>query len=147
MDGILDCVSDMCRIDNFCEDCTAGKLSHAPHTTPAACAEWPLNQVYTDVHSLVPTRSCCGNCYWVSFVDDHSPFPAVYFISKKSEVFGTFKCYRAWAENVTGRKVGILCDDKGGEYTLTELDAYLADTGICCEHSICDTPQQLGITK
>ncbi len=48
---------------------------------------------------------------------------------------------------VTGRKVGILRDDKGGEYTSAEMDRYLVDAGICREHSIRDTPQQLGIAE
>src|SRR5258706_8616641 len=137
----------MRHTDDFCEDCTAGKLTHAPHMRPAAHAEHPLNQVFTDVHGPVPTKSRCGNCYWVSFVDDHSRFPAVYFISKQYKVFGALKHYRLWAETVTGQKISNLHDDKGGEYTSTELDKYLTDTGIHREHLICDTPQQLGVTE
>ena len=147
VDGIPDHVSDMRRADDFCEDCMAGKLTRAPHMTPAARAERPLDRVYTDVHGPVPTRSRRSNCYWVSFVDDHSRFPAVYFIGRKSEVFGAFKRYRAWAENVTGRKIGILRDDKGGEYTSAEFDRYLTDAGIRRKHSIRDTPQQLGVAE
>jgi len=50
-------------------------------------------------------------------------------------------------ENITGYKIGVLHDDKGGEYTLTKLDRYLAEAGIHHEHSIQDMPQQLGITE
>jgi hypothetical protein len=66
-------------------------------------AEVPLQRVYTDVHGPIPMRSRRGHLYWVSFVDDYSRFPAVYFITKKSDVFAAFKRFRAWAENVTGR--------------------------------------------
>ncbi|SRR5258706_694648 len=145
--GLPDRITDMHHTDDFCEDCMAGKLSHAPHVRPAAHAKHPLNWVFMDVHGPIPTKSHCGNCYWVSFINDHSQFPAIYFISRKSEVFGAFKHYRVWAENVTGRKISILCDDKGGEYMSTELDKYLTDAGICQEHLIRDTPQQLGITE
>ena len=123
------------------------KLTHAPHTHPAAHAKAPLQQVYTDIHSMVPVWSCRSHIYWVSFVDDYSHFPTVYYIVKKSDIFAAFKQYRAWAENVTGRQIGILRDDKGGEYVSGDLDRYLTEAGIQWEHSVCDTPQQLGATE
>jgi len=147
IDGIPDWVTGTHPNSNFCEDCVNGKLTRAPHTHPATCAEVPLQRVYTDVHGPIPTQSQRGHLYWVSFVDDYSRFPAVYFITKKSDVFAAFKLYRAWAENVTGRRIGILRDDKGGEYMTGDLDRYLADAGIQREHSICDTPQQLGVAE
>jgi hypothetical protein len=147
VDGVPDHVTNVHHVDDFCENCMAGKLTHAPHTKLATCAEELLTQVFTDVHGPVPTRSWCRNCYWVSFIDDHLWFPAVYFIKKKPEVFGVFKCYKVWVENVTGQKVGILRDDKGGEYSSAEFDRFLVDEGIHHKHSICDTPQQLGIAE
>jgi len=132
---------------DFCEDCVNGKLTWVPHTCPVMHAEVPLQQVYSDVHGPVSTRSWWGNVYWVSFIDDYSCFPAVYFIRNKSDVFGVFKQYRVWAENMTGCRISVLCDNKGGEYTLTKLDRYLAEAGIHHEHLIQDTPQQLGIME
>jgi transposase InsO family protein len=145
--GMPDRVTDAHPSSEFCEDCVNGKLTRVPHTRPVAHAEVPLQWVYSDVHGPVPTRSRQGNIYWVSFIDDHSRFPAIYFIRNKSDVCGVFKRYRAWAENATGHRIGILRDDKGGEYTSTELDRYLAEAGIRREHSIHDTPQQLGVTE
>ena len=107
----------------------------------------PLQWVYSNVHGPMSTRSWWGNVYWVSFIDDYSCFLTVYFIRNKSDVFGVFKWYRAWVENVTGCRISILHDDKGGEYTSTELNRYLAEAGIHCEHLIQDTPQQLGIVE
>ena len=86
---------------DFCEDCVNGKLTRAPHTHPVTHAEAPLQRVYTDVHGLVPTHSRHGHVYWVSFVDNYSRFPTVYYIRRKSDVFTAFKQYRAWVENVT----------------------------------------------
>ena len=132
---------------DFCEDCVNGKLTRAPHTKLAARAERPLFRVFSDVHGPLPVRSRHGHVYWVSFVDDYSRFPAVYFISKKSDVFSAFRRYKAWAENLTGLKIGILRDDKGGEYSGTDLDNFLSECGIRREHSIRDTPQQLGVAE
>ena len=88
---------------DFCKDCVNRKLTRAPHTHHAKHAEAPLWQVFTDVHSLVPTQSQHGHIYWVLFVDNYSQFPVVYFITEKSGVFSTFKQYKAWVENITGR--------------------------------------------
>ena len=80
-------------------------------------------------------------------MDDYLHFPAVYFITEKSDVFTTFKKYKAWAENVTGQQIGILHDNKGGEYVSGNLDRYLTSARIQQEHSICDTPQQLRVAE
>ena len=64
----------------------------------------------------VPVRGRKGNYYWVTFIDDHSRHPAVYYLARKSDTFAAFRGYKAWAENVTGQKIGILCKDKGGEF-------------------------------
>ena len=144
--GLPDCVAGPSSGD-FCEDCVSGKLTRAPHTKLAARAERPLFRIFTDVHGPLPVRSRHGHVYWVSFVDDHSRFPAVYFVSKKLDVFAAFRKYKAWAENLTGRKIGILRDDKGGEYLGTDFDEFLSECGIRREHSIRDTPQQLGVAE
>jgi transposase InsO family protein len=144
--GILDLVADAVAED-FCEDCVNGKLTRAPHTKPTVRAERPLFRVFSDVHGPVPVRSRHGHFFWVTFINDHSRFPAVYFIAKKSDVFDAFRKYKAWAENVTGRYISILRDDKGGEYMTGAFGRFLADAGIRREHTIRDTPQQNGVTE
>jgi transposase InsO family protein len=106
-----------------------------------------IRRVFSDVHSPIPICSRQGHYYWVTFIDDYSRFPAVYFIAKKSDVFDAFWRYKAWAENVTGDHIGILRDDKGSKYMSTELDRFLVDARISCEHSVHNTPQQLGVAE
>ena len=91
LDSMPNRVSNSHTPESFCEDCISGKLTCAPHTKLVSHADAPLFRVYTDVHGLLPTRSRQGSYYWVSFVDDFSWFPAVYFFSWKSEVFAIFK--------------------------------------------------------
>ena len=71
-----------------------------------------------------------GHLYWVTFINNFSCFPSVYFISKKSSVFDAFRDYKAWAENLMGHRIGVLQDDKGGEYISTAFNAFLRDAGI-----------------
>ena len=134
-------------LEDFCEDCINGKLTRAPHSKPATRAERPLLRVFSDVHGPVPVRSRQGHYYWVTFIDDHSRFPAVYFIARKSDVCNAFQKYKAWAENATGQWIGILRDDKGSEYMTGEFDKLLAEAGIRREHSIRNTPQQVRVAE
>jgi transposase InsO family protein len=133
--------------DNFCEDCVNGKLTRAPHSKLTNHADHPLFWVFLDVHSPVPVCSRQGHYYWVTFIDDHSRFLAVYFVTNKSDVFSMFRKYKAWAENATGQQISILWDDKGGEYVAGDFNDFLAEAGIHREHSIRDTPQQVGVAE
>ena len=69
--------------DVFCEDCVTGRLTRAPHTTLAARAERPLLRVFSDVHGPLPVHSRRGHLYWVTFIDDYSHFPSVYFVQRR----------------------------------------------------------------
>jgi transposase InsO family protein len=106
---------------------------------PAVRATRPLYRVFSDVHGPLLVRSRRGHLYWVTFIDDYSRYPAVYFITRKSDVFAAFRRYKAWSENLTGERIGILRDDKGGEYRGSDFDNFLAEAGIRREHSIRDS--------
>jgi hypothetical protein len=101
--------------DPICEPCLAGKM----HSNTFPSSQWrasrPLELVHTDVHQ-VPYPSFSGFCYWVSFIDDYSRYRFILPIKAKSDVFGAFKQFKAYAENQSERKIKILRDDKGGEY-------------------------------
>lgn len=48
---------------------------------------------------------------------------------------------------MTGQRIGALRDDKGGKYMAGDFDRFLAEAGICREHSIRDTLQQVGVAE
>lgn len=45
----------------------------------------------------------------------------------KSEAFGAFRVFKAYAEKALGRKIKMLRDDKGGGYIGKDWDAYCAE--------------------
>lgn len=65
-------------------------------------------------------------------------------VSRQSDDFGAFERSKVWARNVTGQRLQILRDCKGGEYSSSEFDRFLEDAGI---RRIRDTPQQPGISE
>ena len=94
----------------------------------------------------VPTNQ--GYRYWVTFIDDYSHFKAVYLLKKKSEeTLSAFKQFKAWAENITGARLGCLRDDKGGEYMSREFEAFCIDHGIQRQHSARNHPQEKGVAE
>ena len=104
----------------------------------------PLQLVHSDVHGPVKVST---HHYWVSFIDDFSRFKAVYLLKRKSETFAAFKQFKAWAENVTGLRMGSLRDDKGGEYMSREFEAFCIDHGIQRQHTVRNRPQQNGVAE
>jgi hypothetical protein len=98
--------------DPVCEACKAGKMHADPFPALQFRASRPLQLVHSDVHGPVKVATHQGYCYWVSFIDDFSHFKAVYLLKCKSETFAAFKQFKSWAENVTGQRLGSLCDDK-----------------------------------
>jgi hypothetical protein len=76
----------------------------------------------------------------VFFIDDFSHFRAVYLLKHKLEVFDAFKKFKAWAENLTGQRMGSLHEDKGGEYMSREFEAFCIDHGIQRQHTVRNRP-------
>ena len=85
-----------------------------------------LHHVYSDVHQL-HTRTRDGYKYWITFIDALSKFYVVYLLKHKSDAFAAFKDYKAYAENITGQRMGEFQMDKGGEYISKAFLAFLRE--------------------
>src|SRR6266850_2477365 len=133
--------------DLVCEACKAGKMHANPFPISHSRASRPLQLVHSDVHGPVKISTHQGFRYWITFIDDHSRFKAVYLLKRKSEAFAAFKQFKAWAENVTGERLGGLRDDKGGEYMSREFDTFCIDHGIQRQHTVRNRPQQNGVAE
>ena len=102
--------------DLVCEACKAGKMHANPFPISQSRASRPLQLIHSNMHGPVKVSTSQGYRFWITFIDDHSRFKAVYLLKRKSEAFAAFKQFKAWAENATGQRFGMLRDDKGGEY-------------------------------
>jgi transposase InsO family protein len=133
--------------DPICEPCLAGKM----HSNLFPSSLWHassrhLELVHTDVHQ-VPYPSFSGCCYWVSFIDDYSRYHFILPIKAKSDVFGVFKQFKAYAENQSKQKIKILRDDKGGEYMSNAFLHFTTQCGIERQHTVRARPQQNGVAE
>ena len=132
--------------DPICEPCLHGKLNAAPFPSSTSCAAFPLQLVHTDVHGPMP-RTATGMEYWSTFVDDNTRLYGVATMKAKSMTFPEFKRFKAWAENRTHRRIGILRDDKGGEYMSNSMRDFCNAEGIERQHTMRNRPQQNGVAE
>ena len=75
------------------------------------------------------------------------PSDLVYFLKNKSDVFETFKKWKAMIEIETGLKLKYLRSDNGREYIDEGFNEYYAAQGIRMEKKIPRTPQQNGVAE
>ncbi|RVW92338.1 Retrovirus-related Pol polyprotein from transposon TNT 1-94 [Vitis vinifera] len=133
---------------DMCESCILGKQKKVSFLktgrTPKA---EKLELVHTDLWGPSPVASLGGSRYYITFIDDSSRKVWVYFLKNKSDVFVTFKKWKAMVETETGLKVKCLRSDNGGEYIDGGFSEYCAAQGIRMEKTIPGTPQQNGVAE
>ena len=93
----------------------------------------------------------CTISWWISLlcysIDDATRKTWVYCIRQKSDVFATFKKWKALVENETRKKLKCLIYDNGGEYCSKEFDSYCSYHGIRREKIVPGTPQENGVSE
>ena len=110
-------------------------------------AQHRIDLVHSDVCGPLAVRSFGGSRYFITFVDEHSNWVVVYTMRNKSEAFAKYKLFEKFAETHTGRKVKVLCTDRGGEYLSTEFKLYLDSNGTQHQLTTAYTPQQNGVAE
>ena len=106
-----------------------------------------LELVHTDLWGPSPVASLGGSRYYITFIDDSSRKVWVYFLKNKSDIFETFKKWKAMVETETGLKVKCLRSDNGREYIDGGFSKYCTAYGIKMEKTIFGTPQQNGVAE
>ena len=130
--------------DPICEPCLAGKMHANPFPTSNHRAKHPLELVHTDIHGPTPVQSHQGYRYWALFKDDCTRLRCVIPLKKKSDTYGAFKVFKAFAENLFDCKIKATRDDKGGEYMSKEFEEFCLEHGIERQHTTRNRPQQNG---
>ncbi|GJS65089.1 putative RNA-directed DNA polymerase [Tanacetum coccineum] len=127
----------------FCEPCVLGKQKKVSFVKSGNTRKLQrLELVHTDVYGPTSVASIGGSRYYVTFIDDSSRKVWVYFLKNKSEVFNTFKKWKAAVENETNLRVKCLKSDNGGEYSSREFIEYCAENGIRMLKTVPKKPQQ-----
>lgn len=142
----------------FCEPCVLGKMKKLPFPKgQRQKTTAPFEIVHSDVGGPVSPASPSGYRYWITFTDDHTCYPWIFYMKRKSEAFGIYKRFQADIKAVfkTQIKEIHLCDgfveflrtDGGGEYTDAEFEKYLREEGVVHETTAPDTPEPNGVAE
>jgi transposase InsO family protein len=134
-------------VQHHCKHCLIGKMHKLPFEPFKFQSTQPLELVHSDVWGPAPITSSNGYRYYILFVDDYTRFSWSYLLKHKSNVFTTFKNFKATVENQFSKQIKFLRTDCGGEYTSNEFNAYCASNGITHHLSCLHTPQQNGIVE
>ncbi|KAK3010705.1 hypothetical protein RJ639_012187 [Escallonia herrerae] len=107
---------------DFCEGCVYGKKKWVSFRRDGKEKKIErLELVHTDV---------CGPTTVKSLGDNASRKTWIYVIREKSEVYHTFKKWKALIENETGNKIKCLKSDNGGEYRDGGFQEFCSNNGI-----------------
>ena len=133
---------------DFCENCIYGKQKRVRFLRVGKEKKnEKLELVHTDVWGPAQVSSLGGSRYYVTFIDDATRKTWIYCIKNKSDVFDTFKKWKALVEIETGKKLKCLRSDNGGEYCSREFDRYCSEHGIRREKTVPRTPQENGVSE
>ena len=88
-----------------CKGCASGKNIKNPFLKSETKTKGTLELIHSDVCGPMPSISLSGYEYYVTFTDGHSRKTWIYFLKKKSEVFGKFKKFKALIENHSKRTI------------------------------------------
>ena len=142
-------MSDLKQIDlEFCEHCVYGKQKIVKFLRVGKeNKSEKLEIVHADVWGPTQVSSLGGSHYYVTFIDDATRKTWVCCIKRKSDVFDTFKKWKALVENETGKSLKCLKSDNGGEYCSKEFDNYCSYNGIRRVKTVPGTPQENGVSE
>jgi transposase InsO family protein len=105
-------------------------------------------EIHSDVWGPSQITSKGGRRYFITFTDDVTRYTVTYLLRNKSEAFGAYKGFEAWAvtqQHCTAIKV--LRSDRGGEYLSGDFDRHLAAAGTSRRLTVHDTPQLNGVAE
>ena len=100
----------------FCENCVYGKQKRVRFLRVGKQRKSEkLELVHTNVWGPTQVQSPGGSRDYFTFIGYATRKKWVYCIKQKSNVFATFKKWKALAENETGKRLKCLRSDNGGE--------------------------------
>ena len=131
---------------SFCVDCVKAK---AVRTTPKPIGEIKtkrkLELIHTDVCGPCNITSASGKWYFIIFTDDYTCMCHTAFLARKSEALEAFRGHHASVVGETGKIIGCLRSNRGGEYMGAEFKEYLRAHHIHHETTETETPEQNGV--
>jgi hypothetical protein len=130
----------------ICRGCALGKNAKVVFSSSESRSKGILDLIHSDVSGSMSVASVQGSSYYVTFIDDFSRKPWIFFMKTKDEVFSRFQKFRAQGDNQIGKKVKVLRLENGREYISNDFKDFYKEAGIKRELTVSYNPQQNGVT-
>ena len=120
-------------------------------------ASQPLELIHSDVGGPIEPTTHDGYCFWITFIDDHTCYPWIFFLKKKSDAFSTFRTWKkhieAFMDNTISELrfsdnwIRFLWSDGGEEYNSDEFCDYICNNGIVHKTTAANTAKSNGLAE
>ncbi|WVZ66256.1 hypothetical protein U9M48_015503 [Paspalum notatum var. saurae] len=139
---------ELTQVNQLCEGCMASKQRRPPFPAKVEhSAERALELVHGDLCVPISPPTPSGSKYFLLLVDDSSRYMWVKILCSKDQAAAAIKQFQAEAEAETGKKLGALRTDRGGEFTSVDFMEYCTENGIRRQLTAPYSPQQNGVVE
>lgn len=128
-----------------CEQCRMNKATQSNNKAPAPRAEGRLERVHMDFWGPYKTPTLGGSKYMLTITDDFSRKSWIYLTKGRTDVYQTFRNWRAQAELDSGSRLKAIRIDNAPEFV--KLGKGLERDGIRTETTVAYTPSQNGVAE
>nr|CAB3503193.1 unnamed protein product [Digitaria exilis] len=136
------------QVDQLCDSCLAGKQRRRPFpATSKYRAQHLLELVHADLCGPITPETPDRKRLFLLVVDDKSRYMWLILLASKDQAAAAIIHLQARAEAESGRKLGTLRTDRGGEFTAHAFGDYCAEQGVQCHLTAPYTPQQNGVVE
>ncbi|KAJ9562193.1 hypothetical protein OSB04_007353 [Centaurea solstitialis] len=136
-------ISCSSKTSSLCHVCQLGKHCRLPFSVSSTKTSRVFELIHSDLWTS-PVTSLSGFKYYVLFLDDFSHFLWVFPLRAKSEVFSTFKTFRAYVLNQFKTDIQLFQCDNGREFNNQPLLDFFKTHGIKIRFSCPYTSPQNG---
>jgi transposase InsO family protein len=102
--------------------------------------------MHDDICGPMTPSTPSGNKYFLRLVDDLSRYMWISLTSSK-DTLALFVAFKSQTEAESRRKLGTLCTDRGGEFTVCSFIEHCTEEGIRCHMTTPHTPEQNGVVE
>jgi transposase InsO family protein len=145
---LVDGLSQIDHVNEVCDSCLTGKQRQLSFQSEAIYRSMHrLKLVHGDLCGLVTPSTPSGNMFFFLLVDDLSRYMWVSLMSSKDQSMASFVAFKSRTEAESGRKLGTLCTDHGGEFTARAFIDHYKEEGIQHHLTAPYTPEQNGVVE
>ncbi|KAI0999861.1 hypothetical protein K3495_g8338 [Podosphaera aphanis] len=103
--------------------------------------------IHSDLSGRFSVKSLGGKEYYITFIDDCTRHAWIYFLKQKSNALTSIKQFVNIIKTQFDKPIKAFQTDNGGEYVNSDVEKFLAETGIVTRNSPAYSHESNGIAE